>query len=197
MESNPPPGGDPYTQIEPRFGWSNLFLTPEKDPRSWSPSVGERATLRDSLTGYRQTLELKCQGLDPEQLARRSVPPSNLSLLGLLRHMTEVECQWFRKVLSGEDGPGRYSSPAEPDAAFVGAAPDPGVIAEAWAAWREEVNYAERCVDALSDLGASVPRSDGAEGSVREVLVHMIEEYARHCGHADLIRERIDGRVGA
>ncbi len=130
-----------------------MFLAPEEDPRSQAPSVGERATLLDFLTGHRQTLELKCQGLDAEQLARRSVPPSNLSLLGLLRHMAEVERHWFRKVLSGEEGPWRYSTSEEPDAAFDGAAPDPGVIAEAWAAWRDEVTYAERCVDALADLG--------------------------------------------
>ena len=76
---------------ERRFGWSDMFVAPEEDPRTQAPSVGERATLIDFLAGYRQTLELKCQGLGPEELARRSVPPSNMSLLGLIRHMADVE----------------------------------------------------------------------------------------------------------
>lgn len=174
-----------------------MFVRPEDDPRSQEPSVGERATLADFLTGYRQTLELKCQGLDAEQLARRSVPPSNMSLLGLVRHMADVERHWFRQVLSGEDAPRRFPTPEDRDADFNGARPDPAVVDEAWAAWREEVAFAERCVDGLEDLGATVPLPDGqGEIAVREVLVHMIEEYARHAGHADLLRERIDGRVG-
>ncbi len=82
---------DPDVPTERRFGRSNVFVAPDEDPRSEATSVGERATLIDFLTGCRQTLELKCQGLGPEQMARRSVPPSNLSLLGLLRHMADVE----------------------------------------------------------------------------------------------------------
>jgi uncharacterized damage-inducible protein DinB len=182
---------------ERHFGWSDLFVAAEEDPRSQVPSVGERATLTDFLTAYRQTLELKCQGLDAEQLARRSVPPSNMSLLGLIRHMADVERHWFRQVLSGEDTPRRYRTVEDRDADFNGATADPAVVSEAWAAWRQEIAYAERCVERFDDLGATVPLTgEDAEIAVREVLVHMIEEYARHCGHADLLRERIDGRVG-
>jgi uncharacterized damage-inducible protein DinB len=182
---------------ERRFGWSDMFVAPEEDPRSQVPSVGERATLIDFLTGYRQTLELKCQGLDAEQLSRRSVPPSNLSLLGLIRHMADVERHWFRQVLSMEDTTRRYRTFDDHDADFNGASDDPAVVSEAWAAWREEVAHAERCVERFDDLGTTMPLKDqGTEIAVREVLVHMIEEYARHCGHADLLRERIDGRVG-
>jgi uncharacterized damage-inducible protein DinB len=183
---------------ERRFGWSNLFVPPDEDPRSEAPSVGERATLVDFLVGCRQTLELKCQGLGPEQMARRSVPPSNLSLLGLIRHMADVERYWFRQVLSGEDAPRRYRTAADRDADFNGAVADPAVIDDAWRAWREEVAYANRCVEGSKDLGATVPLPDEEdEIAVREIVMHMIEEYARHCGHADLLRERIDGRVGA
>jgi len=182
---------------ERRFGWSNMFVALDEDPRNQAPSVGERATLTGFLTGYRQTLEIKCRGLDAAQMARRSVPPSNMSLLGLIRHMANVERQWFRKILSGEDVPSRYRTPEDHDADFNGAIADPAVVDEAWAAWREEVAYAERCVETFEDLGTTVALSaEGVERAVREVLVHMIEEYARHCGHADLLRERIDGRVG-
>ena len=190
---------NPDTDIpeQRQFGWSDMFVPPEEDPRADVPSVGERATLTDYLTAYRQTLELKCRGLDPEQLARRSVPPSNMSLLGLIRHMADVERHWFRQVLSGEDAPRRYRTQEDHDGDFNGATADPAVVTDAWAAWRDEVAYAEGCLERFDDLGTAVPLAgEGVEIAVREVLVHMIEEYARHCGHADLLRERIDGRVG-
>jgi hypothetical protein len=180
------------------FGWSNLFVAPEEDPRTPSTSVGERATLIDFITGCRQTLELKCRGLNAEQMAMRTVPPSNISLLGLVRHMADVERYWFRQVLSGEDAPRRYRTTDDRDADFKGASADSVVVDDAWRAWHEEVTYAEQCVAAFEDLGTAVPLPDEEEEiAVREVLMHMIEEYARHCGHADLLRERIDGRVGA
>lgn len=183
---------------ERRFGWSNLFVAPDEDPRSGATSVGERATLIDFLTGFRQTLELKCQGLDAEQMARQSVPPSNMSLLGLVRHMADVERFWFRQVLSGEDALPRYRTTEDRDADFNGASADPAGVVDAWHAWHEEVAFAEQCVEGLGDLGATVPLPDEDEVfALREVLMHMVEEYARHCGHADLLRERIDGRVGA
>jgi uncharacterized damage-inducible protein DinB len=194
--------GEPGEGLPPRtFGWNNMFVAPQDDPRSYAPSVGERATLVDYLRAYRQTLELKCAGLDADALARRSVPPSNLSLLGLVRHMADVERNWFRNVLAGEDAPPHFHTDADWDADFDGARPDPEAVTEAWDAWRAEVAFAVRFVDEAPDLGLTgVMRSvdDGRveEVSLREVLVHMIEEYARHCGHADLLRERIDGRVG-
>jgi len=188
---------DANAPTQRQFGWSDMFVAPEEDPRSGVPSIGERATLTDFLRAYRQTLELKCQGLDAEQLALRSVPPSNMSLLGLVRHMADVERHWFREVLSGQDAPRRFRTPEDRDADFNGATPDPVLVEEAWVAWREEVAYAQRCVDGFEDLGTTVPLpNESEEIAVREVLVHMIEEYARHCGHADLLRERVDGRVG-
>jgi uncharacterized damage-inducible protein DinB len=122
-------------------------------------------------------------------MARRSVPPSTLSLLGLVRHLAEVERGWFRRRLAGQDAPKLYG---DEDADFDGAVPDPEVVAQAWAAWRAEVAFAERFVAEAPNLDLT-----GPDGTVlREVLVHMIEEYARHNGHADFLRERIDGRVG-
>jgi uncharacterized damage-inducible protein DinB len=175
-----------------------MFLDPVHDPRQVGPSlVDERATLIEYLRCQRLTLEIKCSGLDADQLARRAVKPSTLSLLGLVRHMAEVERTWFRRRLAGQHAPAYFCSDTEPDADFDGALPDPQVIEEAWRLWRDEVGFADRFVAAAEtlDVTAEVPRHGPI--SLREVLVHMIEEYARHNGHADLLRERIDGRVGA
>jgi uncharacterized damage-inducible protein DinB len=185
----PDPAADDQDLPDRQFGWSDMFVHPDEDPRTDGGFKGERATLAGFLSDQRLTLELKCAGLDAEAMARRSVPPSTLSLLGLVRHMAEVERGWFRRRLAGQDAPKRYG---DGDADFDGAVPDPEVVAEAWAAWRAEVAFAERFVAEAPNLDLT-----GPDGTVlREVLVHMIEEYARHNGHADLLRERIDGRVG-
>lgn len=152
----------------------------------------ERSNLIEYLRRYRLTLEMKCADLTPEHLARRSVPPSTMSLLGLLRHLAEVEQHWFRRDMSGLDVPRLYQTAENRDADWDGAAADSEVVAEAWASWRAEVGFAEAYVDAHPDLSTR-----GTSGiTLRDLLVHMIEEYARHCGHADLLRECIDGRVG-
>jgi uncharacterized damage-inducible protein DinB len=175
----------------------DMFLPAEQDPREGGASLGdEKATLIEFLRCQRLTLELKCAGLDAELLARRSVPPSSLSLLGLLRHMAEVERSWFRRVMSAQDAPRRYSPEGEFDHDFDGAVADPEVVDEAWAAWREEVAFAEQYVADATDLGLVATTRHGDQISLREVLVHMVEEYARHNGHADLLRECIDGRAG-
>ncbi len=183
---------DPADQVQAptrRFGWWDMFVHPDDDPRTDGGFKGERATLTGFLRDQRLTLELNCSGLDAAALARRSVEPSNLSLLGLVRHMAEVERNWFRRRLAGQDAPRLYG---EGDADFDGAVPDPEVVAAAWANWRAEVAFAERFAAEAPDLDLT-----GKEGDIlREVLVHMIEEYARHNGHADFLRERIDGRVG-
>jgi len=177
------------------FAWSNMFVHPDDDPRSEGGFQDERSTLVGFLRDQRLTLELKCSGLDAADLARRSVEPSKLSLLGLVRHMAEVERSWFRRVMAGQDAPPHYYSDTDPDGDFDGAAPDPEVVAEARDTWRAEVAFAERFVAEAPDL--DVTGNDHQEAvSLREVLVHMIEEYARHNGHADFLRERIDGRVG-
>jgi uncharacterized damage-inducible protein DinB len=177
--------------------FADMFVEPERDPRADAPLRGdERDTLLGFLRWQRETLELKCSGLDPADLARRAVEPSTLSLLGLVRHMAEVERGWFRRVMAGQDAPRRYSSATDPDADFDGATPDPEVVAEAWEAWREEVAFADRFVAGAADLDVTGNESYRGAISLRWVLVHMVEEYARHNGHADLLRQRIDGAVG-
>ena len=176
--------------------YPDMWVDPEDDPRSQDAVLGdERATLLDYLRSYRLTLEMKCSGLSAEQLATRSVPPSTMSLLGLVRHLAQVEQSWFRRVMAGEDVPFLYRREDDRDADFNGAVGDPEVVAEAWTRWREEVANAEAFVDRAEslDLLSLDPRNPI---NLREVLVHMIEEYARHCGHADLLRECIDGQTG-
>jgi hypothetical protein len=175
----------------------------DDDPREHGPRLGdERTTLVESLRCQRLTLELKCAGLDAEAMARRSVEPSTMSLLGIVRHLAEMEHDTFRIDMAGEDVPRLYCSPTNRDGDFDGAVPDPEVVAEAWATWRAEVEFAERFVaEAPSlDITAGDPLNQhgtgGGDISLREVLVGTIEEYARHMGHVDLLRERIDGRIG-
>jgi uncharacterized damage-inducible protein DinB len=179
-----------------QFAWSNMFVHPDEDPRSDGGFDDERTMLVEYLRDHRLTLELKCSGLDAEALARRAVEPSNLSLLGLVRHMAEVERNWFRVRMAGQDVPPLYWTDADPDGDFDGAVADPEVVADAWKSWRAEVAFAEQFVAEAPDLGIKGTRRNGKEISLRELLLHMVEEYARHNGHADLLRERIDGRVG-
>ncbi len=167
------------------------------------PLVGpDRPTLEAYLAWQRSTLLNICAGLDAEQLAARPVASSNLSLLGLVRHLAEMERGTFRELLAGEDVPRLYISPTDRDGDFDGAVPNPQVVAEAWDAWRAEVAFAERFVaEAPSlDITGNDPLNEHGSGggamSLREALVGLIEEYARHMGHADLLRERIDGRLG-
>ncbi|MEV2276870.1 DinB family protein [Nocardiopsis sp. NPDC049922] len=176
---------------------ADLFLEPGSDPRMNGPRLGdERATLREFLRLQRLTLEIKCEGLSAGELACRSVEPSTMSLLGLVRHMAEVERIWFRRRLSGLDAPPLFCTPQEPDAEFDGAVADPEVVAHAWRVWREETAFTDDFVARTPSLDATFEIDRHGRMSLREVLVHMIEEYARHNGHADLLRERIDGRVG-
>jgi uncharacterized damage-inducible protein DinB len=178
------------------FAWSNMFVHPEHDPRTDGGFGGERATLAGFLRDYRLTLELKCSGLDAAGMARRSVEPSNLSLLGLVRHLSDVERHWFRRVLAGQDATPLYWRDDDRDADFNEAVADAEAVASAWALWREEVRFAEQFVEEAPSLEVTGNSGEGTSISLREVLVHMIEEYARHAGHADFLRERIDGRVG-
>ncbi|HUN30397.1 MAG TPA: DinB family protein [Trebonia sp.] len=175
---------------------ADLFLDPVQDPRQEGSSLsGERATLLDYLRYQRQTLEVKCEGLDAGQLAARSVEPSTMSLLGLVRHLAHVERVWFRIRFAGQDVPRLYQTAEDPDGDFNGAVADPAVVAEAFAAWRAEIAFAEEFTD-RHDLDFTAKAGEGDPIALRELLVHMIEEYARHNGHADLLRERVDGRVG-
>jgi len=155
----------------------------------------ERAMLDGWLEYHRGTLEHKCSGLSPAQLVERSVPPSTMSLLGLVRHMAEVERNWFRRCFAGaDDAPPIYYSDDDPDGDFDNA--DESGVAEAFATWHAECEHA-RAIAAPASLDArSAAERHGETVSLRWILTHMIEEYARHNGHADLLRERIDGATG-
>ena len=175
----------------------------DDDPRENRPRLGdERGTLVESLRCQRLTLEMKCSGLDAEAMARRSVEPSTMSLLGLVRHLAEMERATFRVLMAGQDVPRLFCSDTDRDGDFDGAVADSRVVAEAWDAWRAEVDFATRLVAAAPSLevtGDDPLNQHGSGGgamSLREVLIGMIWEYGRHMGHADLLRERIDGRIG-
>ncbi|GHF69194.1 hypothetical protein GCM10010218_58220 [Streptomyces mashuensis] len=155
---------------------------------------GERETLRSFLDFHRATLAMKCEGLTDEQLRRRSMPPSALSLLGLVRHMAEVERTWFRRVIDAEDVPLVWSAEGDYQVAYNAAG---ATRAEAFGAWEAEVAHARRIEREAASLDVTgyQPRW-GEHVSLRLVMHHVIHEYARHNGHADLLREGIDGTVG-
>ena len=155
----------------------------------------ERSTLEGWLDFQRATLARKCAGLDDAQAATTAVPPSPFTLTGLVQHLAEVERSWFRRTFAGEDVPPLFraaDAPAGPDGGFeIG---DGATLATALATWSAEVAAArEACAGyALADTAPFL----GQQVSLRWVYVHLIEEYARHNGHADLLRERIDGVTG-
>ena len=172
--------------------YPDMWVNPDDDPRNTdavSPD-GELATLQDYLSDYRLTLRMKCEGLDAEQMAHRSVPPSTMSLLGLLRHLAEVERDWRNWITSGDPLPKLYG---EGDADFDNAIADQTVVDAAYA----DLAHEQASTDAMLTEHPNMGERLGKDGiAVRELLVHRIEEYARHCGHADLLRECVDGRVG-
>lgn len=156
---------------------------------------GERETLRAYLDYHRATLALKCDGLDTEALRERSMPPSALSLLGLVRHMVEVERHWFRRVINGEGITLRWSADDDFQVAYDASA---STREEAFEAWRTEVEHARRIEAAADSLDVTAHNARwGKDVSLRWVMLHMIHEYARHNGHADFLREGVDGTVGA
>ncbi|WP_369390728.1 DinB family protein [Streptomyces sp. CG1] len=156
----------------------------------------ERETLRAFLEFHRATLAMKCEGLTQEQLEERSSPPSTLSLLALVRHLAEVERAWFRRVFDDNAAPMLWS---DKEFDFQAVYDTTGASAEeAFAVWEAEVEHSrriEREAESL-DLAGHQPRW-GEDVSLRMVMLHMILEYGRHNGHADFLREGVDGTVGA
>ena len=167
-----------------------------QDQRQEIPAqASERAMLEGWLEYQRATLLMKCSGLPPERLLERSVPPSNLSLLGLLRHLAQVERNWFRGQLAGEDAPPLYYPATDPQKGFDQV--EGADVDEAFATWQAECAYSRGVlarVASLDEVGRQLRRGESV--SVRWILLHTITEYARHNGHADLLRERLDGAVG-
>ncbi|GAA4563132.1 DinB family protein [Micromonospora coerulea] len=156
--------------------------------------AGERETLRAFLDFHRATLALKCAGLTDDELRRQSSPPSTLSLLGLVRHMAEVERAWFRRVINGEDVPLVWSETGDYQEAYDARAADRSAAFEAWQREVEHARRIEREAESLDVTGHQVRW--GEDVSLRLVMLHMMHEYARHNGHADFLREAIDGTVG-
>jgi uncharacterized damage-inducible protein DinB len=171
------------------------WMAPDVErPEGYPPrrNEPEREMLRDWLDWHRATLLRKCAGLDAAQLATRAVPPSGLSLLGLVRHLSDAERGWVRQTYRGEQVPDLYYRPEAPDADFAEASP---------AGAEEDFDrYLAECraVDAALE-GAGLEETFTFRDqtiSVRWMWQHLVEEYARHNGHADLIREAIDGSAG-
>ena len=164
--------------------------------RPESPGVApERDAVEGLLEYHRATLLWKCAGLTGEQLAQRSCPPSTLSLLGLVRHMAEVERSWFRRRVAGEDAPRLFGEPRT-DADFVDL--DPARAAADFATYDEEVEAARRIAAGkdYDDTFVVLGHDREEPVDIRALMLHMIEEYARHNGHADLLREAVGGRTG-
>lgn len=172
------------------------WRAPEVTRRDPPRQAGEREALEGWLDFHRDTLLWKCSGLTAAQLKERAVTPSTLSLLGLIRHMTEVERGWFRNRAEGQDIDYSYSSEDDPDGDFDNL--DEADARAELEAFLDEVEEARAAVrgKGLDDLIVPNPRDPRPPADIRWVFIHMIEEYARHNGHADLIRERIDGATG-
>ena len=172
------------------------FSQPWPDASRVEPSrvADERETLTAFLDWHRATFALKCEGVAQRQMSERVIPPSGLSLHGLLRHLAAVERWWFRQQFAGEDVANLYYSDDDPDQDFDSL---DGDIEQAFGVWRDECDESRRIVAAADwlDQRGAVPSRNGPF-TLRWVLVQMIAEYARHNGHADLLRERIDGASG-
>ena len=172
-------------------------MTADRSPERIGPPLvaGEREMLRAFLDYHRATLAMKCDGLSDADLRRQSMPPSTLSLLGLVRHMAEVERTWFRRVINSEDIGLVWSEQGDYQVAYDARAAS---RSEAFAAWQAEVEQSRRIeANAPSlDVHGHQARWD-QDVSLRLVMIHVLLEYARHNGHADFLREAIDGIVGA
>ena len=172
------------------------WIAPEVKRISPPRQAGEREALEAWLEYHRATLLTKCAGLTGEQLKDRAVPPSTLSLLGLVRHMTEVERSWFRVHGGNVDLPKPYSTPEDRDADFNDI--DEADAERDLEAFRREIQLCREAVEDkdLDDVVPTHGNDPREDADIRWIYLHMIEEYARHNGHADLLRERIDGATG-
>jgi uncharacterized damage-inducible protein DinB len=155
---------------------------------------GELELVSQFLEYHRATLRMKCAGLDEGQLKHRAVPTTGLTLLGLVRHLTDVERGWFLRTLAGQAAPPHYSSPEDPDGDFDSLDSPP--LEEVWRRYHAAVAEARAVLASFASLDEPARRDAPDQPNVRSVLLHLIEEYARHNGHADLIRQAIDGEAG-
>ncbi|MFC4466809.1 DinB family protein [Streptomyces xiangluensis] len=169
------------------------MTTERREPAT---TADERTMLEGWLDYHRQTLAWKCEGLTDAQLRTASAEPSELTLMGLVRHMAEVERSWFRRVLAAEDAAPIYFTEEDRDGDFHLSETD--TWEEAYATWQAEIESARRNAArfGLDDISEGKHLRTGQRFNLRWIYTHMIEEYARHNGHADLLRERIDGAIG-
>lgn len=169
--------------------WHHAVMT--ELPASKAFGEDERSVLLGYLTYHRVVLARKVEGVSDDDARRAACSPSTLTLLGLIRHMTDVERWWFRRVFRAEDVPGLFEDDEE------WRVPADATVAEALQAYWAEIEVVDRALAAADmDETNDGHRSDVGEHRLRRTIVHMIEEYARHCGHADLLREAIDGSTG-
>jgi hypothetical protein len=166
-------------------------------PKDDVAAVDERATLIGFLDYQRAVLARKAGGLTEEQARQAACPPSDLTILGLVRHMADVERSWARRTMAGGDDPPLYYGPGHPDGDPDGDLhpPPDATLADALLSYWAEIAAAD-AIYAADDLDTIERRGRRVRYSLRWILVHLVEEYARHCGHADLIRQAIDGAVG-
>ena len=168
----------------------------KEDERPQPPCSGdERSTLAGFLDFQRATLEWKCDGLSDDQLRQRAVPTSAMSLIGLVRHLADVEQNWFRVSLDGQPASWHYWDRG-PNGSDLDWDVEMADVAESLRIWRTEVDHARRIVAESESLDRSFDNPHDGPVTLRWILTHMIEEYARHNGHADLLREAIDGSIG-
>jgi len=158
-------------------------------PESKAFGEDERSVLLGYLAYHRAVLARKVDGLSDEQARRQACPPSALTLLGLVRHMTDVERWWFRRVLLAEDVPGLFDDEEEWNV------PADATVTETMSTFWNEIAIVDGHLAAAS-MDDRTALADQGEHTLRRTIVHMIEEYPRHCGHADLLREMIDGTTG-
>lgn len=172
--------------------YPDMWVNPDDDPRESDENSpdGELPTLLHYLKSYRYTILMKCDDLTAAQMATRSVPPSDLSLLGLIRHLAEVERDWRNWITDGEPESYIYGGP---DSDFDDVQPDQAMVDEAFITLAREQVATDAIIARHDAAGIKLGRENIA---IRDLQVHRIEEYARHAGHADLLRECIDGRVG-
>ena len=167
---------------------------PRADP---DLETGELTLLGQYLDYHRATLAMKCARLSEADLKRPAIPTSSLTLLGLVRHLTEVEYWWFCEWLDGQAEHAFYFTADDPDGDFHNVDSHP--VADVWTTYSAQVAESRRILSTFSDgseLARGRPNPSRPPRNVRWILAHMIEEYARHNGHADLLREAIDGETG-
>lgn len=188
--------GQEHVRVESGLADTSFASVWTGDDRPRIPRIAaEREALAAYLEYYRATVELKCRGLTQQQLQRRAMPPSTLSPHGLVRHLAGVERWWFQQNFERRDVPFLFFTPEAPDSDFD--PPPEADFAADLQAWRAECVVSRGIVDAHDLDDTARPLDWHEDVDLRWLMLRMITEYAQHCGHLDLLREGLDGKVGA